>query len=393
MEYQYYEFRAVDRPLTEREMRDLRSISSRAEITPVSFTNHYEWGNFKGDPRKMMFQYFDAFLYLANWGTRQVMFRVPADAIDAKAAAPYSSEYGTSVEVKGEYAVVDLYYGADGEGGDWDDDENDEGSLASLLPLRESLIEGDLRPLYLGWLASVQDGAVDEDAPEPPVPPGLKKLTAPLLGLARFLRINADLLDVAVERSADAGADAGPVREQLADRIASLPETERNVLLLDIASGEVARARRALLKRLRDQAPRPEESARATTTGRTAGELLAAAEARAQERQQRDAVKRAKQRAKREAEAVAAREKYLDQLTGRQEETWTRVETLIGTKQPKSYDEAVILLADLRDVGMRDKRLRSFESRVRALCDRHAKKPSLIERLRKAKMLTWGGVA
>jgi hypothetical protein len=33
-EYQYYEFRAVDRPLTEEQMDDLRSYSSRAAISP-----------------------------------------------------------------------------------------------------------------------------------------------------------------------------------------------------------------------------------------------------------------------------------------------------------------------------------------------------------------------
>src|SRR3954468_8722114 len=42
-EYQYYEFLAVDRPLTEPEMRELRAVSSRAVITPTRFTNHYEW--------------------------------------------------------------------------------------------------------------------------------------------------------------------------------------------------------------------------------------------------------------------------------------------------------------------------------------------------------------
>jgi len=40
-EYQYYEFRAVDRPLREDEMEELRAISTRAEITPTSFTNTY----------------------------------------------------------------------------------------------------------------------------------------------------------------------------------------------------------------------------------------------------------------------------------------------------------------------------------------------------------------
>ena len=59
-EYQYYEFLAIDRPLTEREMRELRAVSSRAVITATRFTNHYEWGNFKGDPRGWIEKYFDA---------------------------------------------------------------------------------------------------------------------------------------------------------------------------------------------------------------------------------------------------------------------------------------------------------------------------------------------
>jgi hypothetical protein len=48
-EYQYYEFQAVDRCLTEQEMGELRSFSPRADITTHSFVNQYSWGNFKGD--------------------------------------------------------------------------------------------------------------------------------------------------------------------------------------------------------------------------------------------------------------------------------------------------------------------------------------------------------
>ena len=61
-EYLYYEFRAVDRPLTHREIRELRALSTRAEITPTSFVNSYEWGDFKGDPDMLMDKYFDAFV-------------------------------------------------------------------------------------------------------------------------------------------------------------------------------------------------------------------------------------------------------------------------------------------------------------------------------------------
>ncbi|MDH3316099.1 MAG: hypothetical protein OER43_10075 [Gammaproteobacteria bacterium] len=38
-EYQYYEFQAIDRPLTQSQMRELRSVSTRATITPTRFVN------------------------------------------------------------------------------------------------------------------------------------------------------------------------------------------------------------------------------------------------------------------------------------------------------------------------------------------------------------------
>jgi hypothetical protein len=47
-EYQYYEFKAVDKPLTEKDMQALRNLSTRARITPTSFVNEYNWGDFKG---------------------------------------------------------------------------------------------------------------------------------------------------------------------------------------------------------------------------------------------------------------------------------------------------------------------------------------------------------
>src|SRR3954453_2351073 len=67
-EYQYYEFQAIDRPLTGNEMEELRSCSSRARIKPTSFVNEYSWGSFKGNEDVWMEKYFDAFLFLANWG-------------------------------------------------------------------------------------------------------------------------------------------------------------------------------------------------------------------------------------------------------------------------------------------------------------------------------------
>jgi hypothetical protein len=59
-EYQYYEFLALDQPLTAKQRAELRSISTRAEITATRLLNEYQWGDLKGDPQKLMEQYFDA---------------------------------------------------------------------------------------------------------------------------------------------------------------------------------------------------------------------------------------------------------------------------------------------------------------------------------------------
>ena len=65
-EYQYYEFQAVDRPLTSQEIAGLRAISNRARINSTSFVNVYNYGDFRVDPEALLEKCFDAFLYAAN---------------------------------------------------------------------------------------------------------------------------------------------------------------------------------------------------------------------------------------------------------------------------------------------------------------------------------------
>lgn len=88
-EYQYYEFVAIDRPLTRAEMDHLRSYSSRATITQSRFVNSYSYSDLRGDPAVWVEKYFDAFLYLANWGTHRLSLRFPAAALPLEAVAPY----------------------------------------------------------------------------------------------------------------------------------------------------------------------------------------------------------------------------------------------------------------------------------------------------------------
>ncbi|MGD9857462.1 MAG: hypothetical protein AB7U20_21175 [Planctomycetaceae bacterium] len=48
-EYQYVEFRAVDRPLTDAELDFANQQSTRAEVSRWSLRNEYHYGSFRGD--------------------------------------------------------------------------------------------------------------------------------------------------------------------------------------------------------------------------------------------------------------------------------------------------------------------------------------------------------
>ena len=144
-EYQYYEFLALDRPLTDKQRAELRSLSTRAEITATRFVNEYHWGDLKGDPQKMVERYFDAFLYLANWGTRQLMFRLPRGVLDEETAGLYCYTDAASVAGTAGHLIVSLY--ADRDPDDYWEEPG--GQLAAMVQARSELAAGDLRLLYL----------------------------------------------------------------------------------------------------------------------------------------------------------------------------------------------------------------------------------------------------
>jgi hypothetical protein len=253
-EYQYYEFLAVDRPLTVSELAEVRELSTRARITATSFTNEYHWGDFRGDPSHLMQRYYDAHLYLANWGTHRIMLRLPRALLDPEVARQYCVDDQVTVTVTDEHVIIDMV--SEDDEGEWD--EGAEDSLSAIVGIRAELAAGDLRSLYLAWLSAYGVWERDEDAfdsedesvPEPPVPEGLQSLTAAQRALADFLRLDADLLDVAAENSPPQ-PDGQDDPRALAACIAGLPDAEKDRLLLLVAQDQGARARSELLRAFR----------------------------------------------------------------------------------------------------------------------------------------------
>ena len=250
-EYQYYEFLAVDRPLTADEQDEVRQFSSSAKITATSFTNEYHWGDFRGDPGHLMRHHYDAHLYLANWGTHRIMLRLPRTALDPKVARRYCVADQVSVSQADDYLIIDMT--SEDESGE--EDAGEEEPLSAIVGVRTELAAGDLRPLYLAWLSAYgtweRDEYAfeedDEDEVEPPVPPGLQSLTAAQRALAGFLRLDQDLLEVAAQASPPLEAMRD---DSMAAGIAGLPEREKDRLLLLVAQDQEARVKLELLRQV-----------------------------------------------------------------------------------------------------------------------------------------------
>jgi hypothetical protein len=380
-EYQYYEFRAVDRPLTSQELGRLRTLSTRARISSTSFVNVYNYGDFRVDPDRLVEKYFDAFVYVANWGSHYLTLRLPKDVFAPSELAPFCDGESFRAWSKAGYTI--LSFRADELENDYGD--SGEGWMDALLPVRAELLRAGSRALYLGWLLALQHGAVDDDQPEPPLPPGLSSLSSPLRSLSEFLGIDEDLIESAAELSPNLDVPALS-REKLSNWIAALPEPEKNVLLLELATGEKPNAIGQLMRRFDRECVGP--AAGEPRARRTAGELLAAADRLTKEKALREEQRLQAERQAEEQEKAAERAKYLDSLVEREAGVWERLDPLIATKRPDDYDRAVSSLVDLRDLAARKGCTAVFQERLRNLRARHAAKSSLLGKLNQAGLVS-----
>jgi hypothetical protein len=376
-EYQYYEFLALDRPLTSEQREELRQLSTRAEITATRFTNEYHWGSFRGDPQRMMAAYFDAFLYLANWGTRHLMFRVPRTALDTEVAGRYCYTDATRLIETDDHLIISLC--ADRDPDDyWDETA---GELGSMVAARSELLGGDHRLLYLAWLMGIQWDHVDDEDTEPPVPAGLANLSGALQAVTDFLDIDPDLIAVAAEASPP--LKEGPAAG-LGKWVAALPVAEKDKLLTMVADGAGLQVQALLLRRFRGSVTARNGP---TRPARTVAQLWTAAGARKTAREESLALARRAEEERVATAKAAAYDKRLDQLAARTEAAWREAENLIETKKPRDYDLAVALLGDLSALARRDGDHDAFTARFLQLRSRHERKPSLQERFDKAGLL------
>ena len=374
-EYQYYEFQAIDRPLSDADRQALRELSTRARITATSFTNEYHWGDLKADPVRLMERWFDLHLYLANWGTRRLMIRLPQRLVARSWLARFLR--GADVDMvrvreSGENLIVDIHRDDDEPHYSYEEDNTD--CLAAIAPLRADVLAGDWRMFYLLWLTAVESGRLNDGDTEPL--PGIGPLTGALKAFADFFGIDADLVQAAAESPLHAGG--GDLSEaEVRVLVAAIPDPEKTALLCRLVAGDPHIAAE-LGRKVRDAAATAGD---ADASQRTVADLRARA---AEIRKQAEAAEAARIEAERQRRARAAEQERRARLVAVRRQgaaVWREIETEVEKRHAAGYDRALALLIDLRALAQEDAALEAFSDRVRSLRDRHSRKSRFIERL------------
>lgn len=401
-EYQYYEFRAADQPLTPEQMREVRALSSRAEITPNRFSNTYNFGDFRGDPRKLMESVYDAHVYVSNFGTVTFMLRLPRALLSEKTVARYVSaeDEGMDCWTTDEHTILEWQVNEDPR----DEWMEGEGWMGRLLPLRDELVRGDYRSLYIGWLSSIWDDSLedgeeeeeeedredpeDDDVPstrrrEPPVPVGLGALTAAQSALVEFLDLDTDLIAAAASASPEVPANANS-SEKIAEWVARLPEQEVRSLVGRIVNGEGLRIQTELQSRYHRSRSEAVENSRtkADRSGRTAADLLSMAAQAEQERKRQEREEREQRKQKEAEERDRERRVYLTGLVPRLSDLWATVHALAEEQKATSYDKACTLLIDLRDAYAQAERRPEFDAEFARFQGHNSRRTALVRKLK-----------
>lgn len=380
-EYQRYEFMTVDRPLTAEELKAVNQLSSHIEANSTYAFIEYSWGDFKHDPIKVLHKFFDGFLYWANWGSPQLAFRFPHGVLPADLLEGYYLEDYVTLTPHEDYDILNFEFGEMEAPDEWL-----EYSLGSMIAIRDELLNGDLRSLYIAWLASeaawrnyeedeqyyARDEvheADDEDDMRgvPVIPTGFKMLTAAQQSLAQLLQVPSDLLAV-VARHSSAGTTAAS--DDVEAWVELLPLERGRNYLVRLARNEAGLSRK-LLKELRDlgrgeaKAPLPE--------GERVNYVTLLAESRAL-KAEREREQRLKER--------QAREQHLQEIHDHEAAYWQQVEQAAALGTSSGYDKALQFLLDLRAAADQFRESRQFQTRFQAWAQRHLRRPALLRRLR-----------
>ena len=372
-EYQRYEFMTIDRPLTRMQLEAVNALSSHIEASSTHALIEYHWGDFKHDPIKVLKEFFDGFLYWANWGSPELAFRFPHGVLPADLINDYDFDDFVTFTRHKDYDILDIHFGEMQGPDEWIEYE-----LGSLIPIRDELMEGDLRAQYIVWLASQRFHYGDEEEEEedyeilvPPVPPDFVKLTAAQQALAELLQVPEELLLAASQHSI--GAMPSTQTDDFATWIKLLPAERKNEYLLQLAHNEPGLSR-LFIRELREL-NRDKDRVRPSTGERVTYATLNSESKNIQAQRERE--KRERER----AESL----RRLQYIHDHQEQYWLQINQAVEHTVGARYDDAVRDLVALREAAEQFNETREFQERFRTWVQAYSRRPGLIKRLQNYK--------
>jgi hypothetical protein len=372
-EYQRYEFMTGDRPLTRAQLEAVNGLSSHIEASSTHALIEYHWGDFKHDPIAVLHEFFDGFLYWANWGAPQLALRFPHGILPADLLTGYDLDDFVAFSQHTDHDILDIHFAELEAPDEWVDY-----GLGSLIAIRDELMDGDLRALYIVWLAAQsmregadEDRAGDDDEEEyeidvPRVPPGLGTLTSAQQALADLLQVPRELLVAAAQHSR---APTESTDDDVATWVKKLPLDHSTEYLVRLAHNEPGLARR-LVTELLDLRKDPSN---VTPAGERVTYSFLLAESAA--------IKDQLEREMREQERLA-RQRHVQDVHDHQHEYWHTVDVAVARGSGPGYDEAVQLLVELREVADQFNETREFQERFQAWVGPHLRRPAFVKRLR-----------
>lgn len=370
-EYQYYEFVAVDGPISDKGLRYAESCSSRADVSRLHWRNVYNFGDFGGSVERLL-QHYDVHFYIANWGTVRFAVALPEGVLDQDAVAPYvrgHDQYENSLTVKrsGTRTIV-WWERNEEEGWGWTEGE---GQISRLLGIREELMRGDLRAMFLGWLADFDPeewrDPRDSAVLVPPIPAGLDNLSPALQALVEQFPVDRDALAVA------AGQTQGgmPKRIPITQVLNKLPVDDMKRLLARVADGDGGRVM-SELNRL--TYPHIELSAtEKLSCVDFAAKTIAIREARLK--------KEAKAAAAERRRADEARRRHLEKVMQRSDSVWAGLDRLMEEKIASVYDTVATHLKELRDAYKQADKQSVFQKKLMVFRERYSRRSAMMRRI------------
>ena len=384
-EFQLYDFRTIDRPLTSSERQTVSGWSSRSKVSTTKAVFTYSYGDFSKNVEEVVAQYFDMALYLSSYGMRQIVFRFPLKDIDYKALSAFdidaseatSCTTGIEIRKKGDYALVNIEYNDDDSGG-WIDE--DDSSLDDFISLRDDILRGDYRSLFVVWLQMAYmvnrtdlydddddneyDGDDDEGLEMPPVPANLKTISGAISGFMDFFGVDEDLVAAAAEFS----ENSKTVEPNFEKALLQLDEKEKTDWLLRLLKGET-RLEASLKKRLSQFQTEDIKSSKKVTLN----QVLALVGEKESERKAQAAV-----------DAHNAHVKKMNDLAKKEANLWISVENDLKSSSYKQHDEAVQTLKDLHEMALYFNKKADFLTKFKPIVDIFSGSKAKISRMVKA---------